>query len=584
MFISSPSSSLPHILLLVTDQFRFDAFSPEITPNLYHYLKNATFFENAYSSTPTCTPARAALLTGKSPWAHGMLGYASTTNCPKYPTTLPRMLGELLNYTTVAIGKNHYGPIKHIQGYQEEWIYDGLSSYEDDYDEWFRQRYSSKSSPPPLCNQTSWNTWKAQAYCYDTYEHPTEWTTRQALEYLRNYTTATDHNHHNPKSPLFLKVSYHRPHSPYDPPQEIWNDFQGNGSKSKLPQLQRRVNDSSWDREYKHYNMYNDPQAHAGDPGKNQSRRSRSAYLANIALVDRGMGEIFEFLRHHSPNNFEFDNNVLIIWTADHGDMNGDHYLWRKGYPWEGSSHVPLLVKLPQRILMLARQQEGGSLPPVRPLPPAATSSSSKALVELRDVAVTIYDALGILPQVRARDPLLDGKSLLPVLLHPQNSSTARRFRQVLDLEHDRLYGDFYWNALVGYYYSDDENEDDDGNDGDVLYKYIFNAMDGREQLFCLTDDPHEWYDLAAETVGINSTHDDLSSNPTSILLAKWRQRMVDQFMREGRGEKWVKGGILQRREESILFGPNYPCQGEEKKNANNGADSALKSATVVNQ
>eukprot|EP00532_Pseudo-nitzschia_australis_P018514 CAMPEP_0168306024 /NCGR_PEP_ID=MMETSP0142_2-20121227/52249_1 /TAXON_ID=44445 /ORGANISM="Pseudo-nitzschia australis, Strain 10249 10 AB" /LENGTH=107 /DNA_ID=CAMNT_0008257667 /DNA_START=35 /DNA_END=355 /DNA_ORIENTATION=- len=93
---------LPHILLLITDQFRYDAFDNTTTPNLYRLATSplATTFLNAYASTPTCTPSRAALLTGKSPWNHGMLGYANAVDCEAYTTTLPSVLADLLGYRT----------------------------------------------------------------------------------------------------------------------------------------------------------------------------------------------------------------------------------------------------------------------------------------------------------------------------------------------------------------------------------------------------------------------------------------------------------------------------------------------------
>ena len=110
--------SHPNILLLVTDQLRYDAVSPVITPNLHSFeqTNGSTTFHRAYTSTPTCTPARAGLLTGKSPWAHGMLSYSTYTDCTKYPTTLPRVLRDQ-GFSTVAIGKIHFGPVKHVQGY-----------------------------------------------------------------------------------------------------------------------------------------------------------------------------------------------------------------------------------------------------------------------------------------------------------------------------------------------------------------------------------------------------------------------------------------------------------------------------------
>src|SRR5271169_6194900 len=72
----------PNLLLLMADQHRADCVgaagnSAIHTPNLDRLAQGGVMFRHAYSSTPTCTPARAALLTGMSPWNHGMLGYGA---------------------------------------------------------------------------------------------------------------------------------------------------------------------------------------------------------------------------------------------------------------------------------------------------------------------------------------------------------------------------------------------------------------------------------------------------------------------------------------------------------------------------
>ena len=70
----------PHVILIMTDQHRGDALgcmgnSAVISPNLDRLAKEGTLFVNGYSASPSSTPARAGLLTGMSPWHHGMLGY-----------------------------------------------------------------------------------------------------------------------------------------------------------------------------------------------------------------------------------------------------------------------------------------------------------------------------------------------------------------------------------------------------------------------------------------------------------------------------------------------------------------------------
>ena len=550
--------SLPHILLLVTDQFRFDAVSPQITPNLYQFLysnsNNTTAtttttvaFEYAYSSTPTCTPARAALLTGKSPWAHGMLSYGAYTNCTRYATTLPRVLRDVLSYRTAAIGKNHFGPLRHVQGYQDESsIYDGLPEYKDDYDVWFAQQTATTDDddddgmdPLATCH-LGWNDWPACPYVYEEYLHPTAWTTRRALEYLEQYFDNDDKDDKDEAQPLLLKVSYHRPHSPYDPPRRFFDAFLSpDGALARVPQLQRHVNASSWDGRYQNTTSGMPRHAWHGDPGAAAARHSRAGYLASVAFVDDGIGQILRFLQQQGGGGrtSSLYNDFLIVWTSDHGDMNGDHYLWRKGYPWEGSAHIPMAWKLPSSSS-------------------SSTSShrTSHALVENRDVAPTIYDALGILHHVQQQlDPLLDGKSLWPILTGQQQGGV----REYLDLEHGAVYNaTIHWNALIGRL---DDDYDENGDDGDTSivnehqhcerWKYIFNAHDGSEQLFCLDTDPNEYVDLA-------------QAAPRA--LEAWRQRLVNQFVQQGRGPSWVKNGTLQIRPHSTVYGPNFPCQATE--------------------
>jgi arylsulfatase A-like enzyme len=102
------AATKPHILMLMADQLRFDAVgaygNPGVkTPNLDWLASRGIRFSSAYSSTPTCTPARAALLTGRSPWYHGMLGYGDVA--PRYPYEMPRAMADDGGYYTAAIGE-----------------------------------------------------------------------------------------------------------------------------------------------------------------------------------------------------------------------------------------------------------------------------------------------------------------------------------------------------------------------------------------------------------------------------------------------------------------------------------------------
>eukprot|EP00729_Bicosta_minor_P027116 gene27116-30401_t len=106
---SARPQNKPNLLFMMADQLRADAQGSDArfggkpnTPNLDKLGEEGLRFTNAFSSTPTCTPARAAILTGQSPWNHGMLGYGNVA--PVYPFEMPVAL-QSLGYTTSSIGE-----------------------------------------------------------------------------------------------------------------------------------------------------------------------------------------------------------------------------------------------------------------------------------------------------------------------------------------------------------------------------------------------------------------------------------------------------------------------------------------------
>ncbi|MHC4501560.1 MAG: sulfatase-like hydrolase/transferase, partial [Planctomycetota bacterium] len=109
----------PNILYLMTDQHRGDCMGCAgnktiITPHLDSIAKDGVLFSNAYTSTPSCTPARTTILTGLSPWHHGMLGYGRVAD--KYPFELPEALRNA-GFYLFGVGKMHWYPQRKLRGY-----------------------------------------------------------------------------------------------------------------------------------------------------------------------------------------------------------------------------------------------------------------------------------------------------------------------------------------------------------------------------------------------------------------------------------------------------------------------------------
>ncbi|MDZ7637090.1 MAG: arylsulfatase [Bryobacterales bacterium] len=472
--------SKPNILFLMDDQHRGDCTRADgnqaiHTPNIDRIGAEGARFRRAYSCTPTCTPARSALLTGLSPWNHGMLHMVSMAE--RHPFTKPRALRDAGYYTT-AIGKMHYHPQRNTHGYHQVLLDESgrvqNPEFRSDYRAWF---WSQAPHLNPDATGIGWNDYPARPFALPEDLHPTQWTGQTAVNFLNGY---------NRPEPFFLKVSFARPHSPYDPPERLWKKYRN------APIPEAKV--GNWAAKYEPRSS-DRPDIWHGDLGAAQVRESRQGYYGSIEFVDEQIGRILEALERRG-----WLEETLIVFTSDHGDMTGDHHLWRKSYPYEASARIPMALRWPQGLVSAPRGQV------------------LSQTVELRDLLPTFLDAAGV-----TQTPPLDGASLLN-LLRPG----APAWRDYLDLEHGVCYSpENNWTGLT-----------------DGRMKYIHHAYHGNEQLFDLEADPHELEDLA-------------SSAPHDPALRLWRQRMVRHL--EIRGDAWVKGGRLQTRREPIPRSPHFP-------------------------
>ncbi len=437
----------PNILFLMTDQHRGDCIGADgneaiRTPNLDRIAREGVLFKRAYSSTPTCTPARTALLTGLSPWHHGMLGM--TAMAERYPLEKPRALREA-GYYTIAVGKQHFHPMRNGHGY-ERMILDEhcpcgngpavLAAAEKrgpiercDYESWF---WSEAPNLDPHATGLWWNDYLARPFALPERLHATTWTGNTAVNFLNGWDGSR---------PFFLKVSFIRPHSPYDPPERFMKMYEN----AALPEAKV----GGWAAKYAPRNSDRTDIWH-GQLSPEQIRRSRQGYYGSVTHVDEQIGRILEVLERRG-----WLDETLILFTADHGDMTGDQNLWRKSYAYESSARIPMMMRWPTGLISANRGA-------VMPHP-----------VELRDVLPTFLEAAG----AETSRPI-DGRSLLSLV---QNN--GRGWREYIDLEHDVCYSpENHWNALT-----------------DGRWKYIFHAFNGEQQLFNLDRDPHELEDLAGD-------------------------------------------------------------------------------------
>ncbi len=440
-----------NILLITTDQQRGDCLGiangpPVLTPNIDAWLGQGTYFPRAYTEAPSCIPARRTLISGQSPYGHGMPGYIDGVPYDP-PHTLMRSLRDV-GYTTSCSGKMHFSPQRKNHGFGHMVLYEGMQrfgDYVDDYEEWLKARTTVHQHAHGVDS----NSWMARPSHLPESLHVTNWTVDMAIEQLRR---------RDPDAPFFQWVSFHRPHAPLDPPQVYWDMYEG----VDLPEPPL----GEWSMEHAHPPPL-EPNAWEGYLPERQQRMAQIGYYASITHVDAQIGRLLEEMRRLGAFK-----DTLVLLTADHGEMLGDHHLWRKTYAYEGSARVPFVVRFPS----------DSDMP---------TGLIHDNVVGLQDVMPTLLDLAGV-----AIPDTVEGRSLMPAM-----RGEGAEWREYLHGEHAACYSDD--NAMQ---YLTDGKE-----------KYVWFPPTGRERLFDLVADPMEMHDLV----------DDPDS---AERVALWRRRMVEQL------------------------------------------------------
>lgn len=480
------SQEKPNIILIISDQHRSDAMhcmGNEFinTPNLDKLAEDGTLFINGYSSAPSSTPARAGLLTGMSPWHHGMLGYGRVGS--KYKYEMPAMLKES-GYFTFGIGKMHWFPQKALHGFHGTLVDEsGRVESEDfisDYRLWLQLQAPGIN---PDSTGIGWNDHGSGTYKLAEELHPTAWTGKMACEIIKNHKNGT-------QKPLFLKVSFARPHSPYDPPKRFAEMYEG--KEVKAPFISEWCKDKDYAKLTSPENAA--PDAPYGNFGIEYAKESRRHYYANVTFIDEEIGKIISTLKEEGMYE-----NSIICYVSDHGDMLGDHHHWRKTYPYEGSTHIPFIVKWPSSYNFAKGQHIDNP-------------------VELRDLLPTFLSVSGNkVPED------MDGLPLTYLL-----NGNEDKWRKYIDLEHATCYSpDNYWCALT---------------DGKI--KYVWRFSTGKEELFDLTKDPQE-------------NHNVIHDKRYKKVYMQLKNAMIEHLSE--RGDEFVRNGELQTLKRNILYSPLFP-------------------------
>lgn len=426
-------SERPNVLLICVDQWRGDCLSGAghpvvMTPYLDGWMTQGTRYSRAYSATPTCVPARAAIFTGQSQERHGRIGYKDGVPW-EYETTLA---GEFTRggYQTQAVGKMHVFPERNPMGFEDVALHDGYLHFArdryddlaevDDYVPWLRDQmgYDADYADHGLqCNSIVARPWDKPEYV-----HPSTWVATRSIEFLRNRDRSR---------PFFLYTSFHRPHPPYDPPEWAFEQY------VRDPMPPPPVGD--WVDIWSEFDDPMRPDSPVATYDPRLLQRARAGYYGHMSHIDQQFERLWETLVAEGVAQ-----NTVVCFITDHGELLGDHHLFRKSLPYEGSAHVPFILSgpgIPQREVR-------------------------DEAVELRDVMPTLLAAAGL--------PIPDSVDGLSVLG---------------PIDREYIHGEHLHHAVganQSVHYLTDGRE-----------KYIWCSGTGVEQLFDLTVDPQELRDLA---------------------------------------------------------------------------------------
>lgn len=352
----------PSILFITTDEQHLDTVyrrdMPYQLPGLHGLMAQSDVYENAYSASPVCLPARCSWMNGLMPHRSGCISNNFGASLPLNDANLFTHL-KAQGYTSSMHGKCHFVPCpypavrpyltqeyEHYIHYYKSLGMDHLDLQDDkNISLWYYDDYAKDMEKAGLLKEyrrrfmRDRQAGELPEFPAAKEMHPDSWTGRKALSYLDSC---------DGRQPHFMWVSFSGPHYPMDAPSEYYERI--DMSKDIL----RRFQPGEWDDETKHnrHGFWGTGQSTEGTgnaPGGAQKNYTeaywqlwRKKYYANIVQIDDYIQQIIQKAERI------FGDNLLIVFTADHGDMMGNHSLWGKNSAvYDDVLRIPLIVRQP---------------------------------------------------------------------------------------------------------------------------------------------------------------------------------------------------------------------------------------------
>lgn len=419
----------PNILMLMGDQhptFMTGCYGHPVarTPTMDTIADRGVTFDAAYCPSPLCTPSRSAMMTGRHVHTIEVWDNASPLRSD-WPTFAHSFWAA--GYRTILCGKMHYvGPDQH-HGFEERWTQDIYPSTFD----WTNPNRERVFVKPRGTGQGRHRVYESGIGWTPDMDYDEEVAFR-ALTGIRSMGRGGDDR------PFMLCVSFTGPHYPFCSPQKYWDLYDDDDIEvPSLPEDYQKNDHPTvqWIR----------AATHMEEPVPDEiCRRARHATLGRIAMLDDYLGEILGQL-----SDSGLDDNTIVLYASDHGDMMGEHGLWFKCTHYEWSSRVPWII-----------------------CGPGIRRGRSEEPVNLLDLGTTLCSLAGIQPVY----PVTDGRDLSPLVMGEREDGDGESIIE--------YYGDGTWRGWRTI------------RRGKLKLTY---APGYEPLMFDLERDPGEWEDVSAD-------------------------------------------------------------------------------------
>jgi len=449
------------------------------TPNIDSLARRGVRFQNAYCNSPLCVPSRMSLITGKH--AHKVRAWLNSSPLSSDELTIPRFFATQ-GYLTASAGKMHFVGPDQYHGFERRPFGDvrperGAGKTRSDA----ATRGSGEKRKVKPLDEDIYDAGPADNAPSDQFDRRV---TEETLRFLREWMSGVyDRPAQDERRPFFFWASWKRPHYPFTPPYAYWNRYDP-ATVDLPPRPPDPLNPladcpprlANW-RRFRGLE----------DLTEAQTRRARAAYYALITAVDDQIGQVLAELA-----DLGLENDTIVVYLADHGEMAGEHGLWFKSVFFDAATKVPLILRFP------------GRLP---------TDQVVEHPVQLVDLFPTLASLAGLAEAVPAG---LDGADLVPLATGRPDSDLASR----------DVFCEFYAQGVP--------SPQRMIRSGRWKYNYYEGELG---ELYDLQVDPHEFHNLVGAP-----HHQSLVRELEARLLATWdlapvraeldavlaRQRVVD--------------------------------------------------------